>query len=76
MPYYREKGPGVQGKGGQNTGTGFTALRLEVVLYLLNYIARSVIGWVLNREGVNREKLTVKKIINKEMFFFSRLCPL
>ena len=29
-----------------------------------------------NREGVNREKLTVKKIINKEMFFFHRLCPL
>ena len=23
----------------------------------------------LDREGVNREKLTVKKIINKEMFF-------
>ena len=23
------------------------------------------------REGVNREKLTVKKIINNEMFFFS-----
>ena len=29
-----------------------------------------------NREGANREKLTVKKIINKEMFFFHRLCPL
>ena len=28
------------------------------------------------REGANREKLTVKKIINKEMFFFHRLCPL
>ena len=24
-----------------------------------------------NREGANREKLTVKKIINNEMFFFS-----
>ena len=23
------------------------------------------------REGVNREKLTVKKLIDKEMFFFS-----
>ena len=29
-----------------------------------------------SREGVNREKLTVKKIINNEMFFFHRLCPL
>ena len=28
------------------------------------------------REGVNREKLTVKKIINNEMFFFHRFCPL
>ena len=28
------------------------------------------------REGANREKLTVKKIINNEMFFFHRLCPL
>ena len=27
-------------------------------------------------EGVNREKLTVKKIINNEMFSFHRLCPL
>ena len=26
--------------------------------------------------GQTREKLTVKKIINKEMFFFYRLCPL
>ena len=28
------------------------------------------------REGVNREKLTVKKLIDNEMFFFHRLCPL
>ena len=28
-----EKAPEYRGKGGQNTGTGFTALRLEVVLY-------------------------------------------
>ena len=28
------------------------------------------------REGANREKLTVKKLINNEMFFFHRLCPL
>ena len=36
------------------------------------------IGWQLPcyREGANREKLTVKKIINNEMFFFHRLCPL
>ena len=39
MPYYREKGPG---EGGQNTGTGFTALRLGVVLYLLKSRRR---GW-------------------------------
>ena len=30
----------------------------------------------LSREGVNREKLTVKKLIDNEMFFFHRLCPL
>ena len=30
----------------------------------------------ITREGANREKLTVKKIINNEMFFFHRLCPL
>ena len=35
MPYYREKGPGVQGKRCQNTDTAFLALRLEVFLYLL-----------------------------------------
>ena len=38
VPYYREKGPGVQGKRWPKyrySGTGFTALRLEVVLYLL-----------------------------------------
>ena len=29
-----------------------------------------------DQEGANREKLTVKKIINNEMFFFHRLCPL
>ena len=29
-----------------------------------------------NREGVNREKLTVKKIINNEIFFVHRLRPL
>ena len=28
------------------------------------------------REGANREKLTVKKLIDNEMFFFHRLCPL
>ena len=28
------------------------------------------------REGANREKLTVKKLIDSEMFFFHRLCPL
>ena len=28
------------------------------------------------REGVNREKLTVKKLIDNEMSFFHRLCPL
>ena len=28
------------------------------------------------REGANSEKLTVKKIINNEMFFFHRLRPL
>ena len=27
-------------------------------------------------EGANREKLTVKKLIDNEMFFFHRLCPL
>ena len=42
VPYYREKGPGVQGKGGQNT------LRLEVVLYLLSYRLRILVG---NRSG-------------------------
>ena len=35
MPYYREKGPGVQGKGRQNADTAFLALRLGVALYLL-----------------------------------------
>ena len=28
------------------------------------------------REGVNREKLTVKKLIENEMFYCHRLCPL
>ena len=28
-----------------------------------------------NREGVNREKLTVKKLINKEIFFFTVYVP-
>ena len=28
------------------------------------------------REGANREKLTVKKLIDNEMFIFHRLCPL
>ena len=28
------------------------------------------------REGANREKLTLKKIINKEILFFHRLRPL
>ena len=32
--------------------------------------------FILFREGANREKLTVKKIINSETFFFRRLCPL
>ena len=27
--------------------------------------------WLLTREGANREKLTVKKLIDNEMFFFS-----
>ena len=31
---------------------------------------------LLVREGANREKLTVKKLIDNEMFFFHRLCPL
>ena len=34
MPYYREKGPGVQGKRWLNTGTALLALRLGVVLYV------------------------------------------
>ena len=29
----------------------------------------------LDREGANREKLTVKKIINNEMFFFTVYVP-
>ena len=29
----------------------------------------------MNREGVNREKLTVRKIINNEMFFFTVYVP-
>ena len=33
-------------------------------------------GCVSFREGANREKLTVKKLIDNEMFFFHRLCPL
>ena len=28
-----------------------------------------------SREGANREKLTVKKLVDTEMFFFHRLCP-
>ena len=34
-PYYREKGWAYRGKGGQNIGAAFPALRLGVVLYLL-----------------------------------------
>ena len=37
-PYYREKGPGVQGKGGQNTDTAFLALRFGAVLHLLRKV--------------------------------------
>ena len=39
-----------------------------MVHVFLNRIQQTVSA---TREGVNREKLTVKKIINNEMFFFS-----
>ena len=41
---------------------------------MLESVAHLLLPFVpesFNREGVNREKLTVKKIINNEMFFFS-----
>ena len=36
-----------------------------------HYVKRSTEPSHRTREGVNREKLTVKKIINNEMFFFT-----
>ena len=44
----------------ENSGTGF----------FVSYFGQK------GREGVNREKLTVKKIISITRCFFHRLCPL
>ena len=35
----------------------------------------TVVSKIVTREGANREKLTVKKIINNEMFFFTVYIP-
>ena len=37
-----EKALAYRGKGGQNTGTAFSALRLGVVLYLLNVVLKAL----------------------------------
>ena len=46
--------------------------------FSVSVLAESVLesGMDTYREGVNREKLSVKKIIKNEMFFFHRLYPL
>ena len=47
-----------------------------IVMFILDVAADVDGNLSFYREGPNREKLTVKKIINKEIFFFHRLCPL
>ena len=40
-----------------------------------NSVSITTLTHLHSREGVNREKLTVKKIVNHEMFFFTVYVP-
>ena len=57
MPYYRKKALAYRGKGGQNTGNAFLALRLGVVLYLLSLFVCLFVGKSSSKAEMQLTKL-------------------